>query len=88
MILLIGIVKKDAILMIDFAIQTQREQGKESLGAIFSAAVTRFRPIMMTTTAALLGALPLCFTFGEGSELRQPRWSSKSPPRPVDSTWG
>jgi multidrug efflux pump len=72
MILLIGIVKKNAILMIDFAIQAQREEGKETREAIFGAAVTRFRPIMMTTTAALLGALPLCFTFGEGSELRQP----------------
>ena len=72
MILLIGIVKKNAILMIDFALQAEREDGMESREAIFQAAVLRFRPIMMTTCAALLGALPLCFSFGEGSELRQP----------------
>ncbi len=72
MILLIGIVKKNAILMIDFALQAEREDGMESREAIFHAAVMRFRPIMMTTFAALLGALPLCFSFGEGSELRQP----------------
>ena len=71
-ILLIGIVKKNAILMIDFALQAEREDGMESREAIFHAAVMRFRPIMMTTTAAMLGALPLCFSFGEGSELRQP----------------
>ncbi len=72
MILLIGIVKKNAILMIDFALQAEREDGMDSREAIFHAAVMRFRPIMMTTSAALLGALPLCFSFGEGSELRQP----------------
>ena len=72
MILLIGIVKKNAILMIDFALQAQREDAMEPREAIFHAAVIRFRPIIMTTTAALLGALPLCFSFGEGSELRQP----------------
>jgi multidrug efflux pump len=71
-ILLIGIVKKNAILMIDFALQAEREDRMESREAIFHAAVMRFRPIMMTTVAAMLGALPLCFTFGEGSELRQP----------------
>jgi multidrug efflux pump len=71
-ILLIGIVKKNAILMIDFALQAEREEGMDSREAIFHAAVMRFRPIMMTTVAALLGALPLCFSFGEGSELRQP----------------
>jgi multidrug efflux pump len=71
-ILLIGIVKKNAIMMIDFALQAEREQGMDSRDAIFHAAMTRFRPIMMTTTAALLGALPLCFGIGEGSELRQP----------------
>jgi multidrug efflux pump subunit AcrB len=71
-ILLIGIVKKNAIMMIDFALQAEREQGMDSREAIFHAAMTRFRPIMMTTTAALLGALPLCFGIGEGSELRQP----------------
>ena len=72
MILLIGIVKKNAILMIDFALQAEREDGMDSREAIFHAAVMRFRPIMMTTSAAMLGALPLCFSFGEGSELRQP----------------
>jgi multidrug efflux pump len=71
-ILLIGIVKKNAIMMIDFALQAEREHGMNSRDAIFSAAMMRFRPIMMTTTAALLGALPLCFGLGEGSELRQP----------------
>jgi multidrug efflux pump len=71
-ILLIGIVKKNAILMIDFALEAQRKDGMNSRDAIYQAAVLRFRPIMMTTTAALLGALPLCFSFGEGSELRQP----------------
>ena len=71
-ILLIGIVKKNAILMIDFALQAERQDGMGSREAIFHAAVMRFRPIMMTTCAALLGALPLCFSFGEGSELRQP----------------
>ena len=71
-ILLIGIVKKNAILMIDFALEAERNEGMPSREAIFHAAVMRFRPIMMTTSAALLGALPLCFSFGEGSELRQP----------------
>ena len=71
-ILLIGIVKKNAILMIDFALQAERIEGLGSREAIFNAAVMRFRPIMMTTSAALLGALPLCFSFGEGAELRQP----------------
>jgi multidrug efflux pump len=72
MILLIGIVKKNAILMIDFALKAERDEGLDSRAAIYQAALTRFRPIIMTTTAALLGALPLCFTFGVGSELRQP----------------
>ena len=71
-ILLIGIVKKNAIMMIDFALEAEREQGMDSREAIFHAAMTRFRPIMMTTTAALLGAVPLCVGIGEGSELRQP----------------
>jgi multidrug efflux pump subunit AcrB len=71
-ILLIGIVKKNAILMIDFALEAERNDGMDSREAIFQAAVLRFRPIMMTTAAALLGALPLCFSVGEGSELRQP----------------
>jgi multidrug efflux pump len=71
-ILLIGIVKKNAIMMIDFALAAEREGGMNSREAIYHAAMMRFRPIMMTTSAALLGALPLCFTLGEGSELRQP----------------
>ena len=71
-ILLIGIVKKNAIMMIDFALEAERGEGLTSREAIFRAAMMRFRPIMMTTAAALLGALPLCFGFGEGSELRQP----------------
>ena len=71
-ILLIGIVKKNAILMIDFALEAERHDGMDSREAIFHAAAMRFRPIIMTTSAALLGALPLCFSFGEGSELRQP----------------
>ncbi len=70
-ILLIGIVKKNAIMMIDFALQAQRS-GLEPREAIFQACMLRFRPIMMTTFAALLGALPLAFGTGEGSELRHP----------------
>ncbi len=71
-VLLIGIVKKNAILMIDFALKAEREQGLSPKEAITRAASLRLRPILMTTTAALLGALPLCFSFGVGSELRQP----------------
>jgi len=71
-ILLLGIVKKNAILMIDFALKAEREENLESREAIFTAAVLRFRPIMMTTTAAILGAVPLCMPLGFGSELRQP----------------
>jgi multidrug efflux pump len=71
-ILLIGIVKKNAILMIDFALQLERGQGLEPHEAIFQAAVLRFRPIMMTTFAAMLGALPLAIGLGQGASLRQP----------------
>ncbi len=71
-ILLVGIVKKNAILMIDFALHAERERGLSSQDAIYQACLTRFRPIMMTTAAALLGALPLALSYGEGSELRQP----------------
>jgi multidrug efflux pump subunit AcrB len=71
-ILLIGLVKKNAILMIDFAVQTEREGGKSSVEAIYQACLLRFRPIMMTTMAALLGALPLALGTGTGSELRRP----------------
>jgi multidrug efflux pump len=71
-ILLIGLVKKNAILMIDFALQAERNEGKPPLEAIHQACVLRFRPIMMTTMAALLGAVPLAIGGGTGSELRQP----------------
>jgi multidrug efflux pump len=71
-VLLIGIVKKNAIMMIDFALQAERVEGKTSADAIFEACMLRFRPIMMTTTAALFGAIPLAFGTGTGSELRQP----------------
>jgi multidrug efflux pump len=71
-ILLIGLVKKNAILMIDFAVQTEREGGISSVEAIYQACLLRFRPIMMTTMAALLGALPLALGTGMGSELRRP----------------
>jgi multidrug efflux pump len=71
-ILLIGIVKKNAIMMIDFALDAERHHGKEPEEAIYQACLLRFRPIMMTTMAALLGALPLAFGTGTGSELRRP----------------
>jgi multidrug efflux pump subunit AcrB len=71
-ILLIGIVKKNAIMMIDFALVQEREHGKNSEESIFEAALLRFRPITMTTMAALLGATPLAFGTGTGSELRHP----------------
>ena len=72
LILLIGIVKKNAIMMIDFALAAEREQGRAPRDAIFQACLLRFRPILMTTMAALLGALPLMLGSGSGSELRQP----------------
>jgi multidrug efflux pump len=71
-ILLIGIVKKNAIMMIDFALVAEREHGKTTTDAIFEACMLRFRPILMTTMAALFGALPLAFGTGTGSELRRP----------------
>ncbi len=71
-ILLIGIVKKNAIILIDFAIDAMRRQGLSPHDAIYKACLLRFRPIMMTTTGAILGALPLAIGLGEGSELRQP----------------
>ena len=71
-ILLIGIVKKNAILMIDFALAAERTEGKSPKDAIFQACLLRFRPILMTTMAALLGAVPLAFGTGTGSELRRP----------------
>jgi len=71
-ILLIGIVKKNAIMMIDFALEAERKEGKAPLDAIYEACLLRFRPIMMTTMAALLGALPLAIGNGVGGELRRP----------------
>jgi multidrug efflux pump len=71
-ILLIGIVKKNAIMMIDFALEAERHEGKTPEEAIYQACLLRFRPIMMTTMAALLGAVPLAFGSGVGSELRKP----------------
>jgi multidrug efflux pump len=71
-ILLIGIVKKNAIMMIDFALEAEREQGKSPVDAIYEACLLRFRPIMMTTFAALFGGLPLALGTGTGSELRRP----------------
>ncbi len=72
LIMLIGIVKKNAIMMIDFALQRERGGGKSPEDAIYEAAVLRFRPIMMTTMAALLGTLPIAIGIGAGSDLRQP----------------
>jgi multidrug efflux pump len=71
-ILLIGIVKKNAIMMIDFALMAEREERKSTRDSIFEACMLRFRPILMTTMAALFGALPLAFGTGTGSELRRP----------------
>jgi multidrug efflux pump len=71
-ILLIGIVKKNAIMMIDFALDAEREQGKSPREAIHQAALLRFRPILMTTLAALFAAVPLMLGWGEGAELRRP----------------
>ena len=72
LILLIGIVKKNAIMMIDFALDAERTLGLSSREAIYQACLKRFRPIIMTTLAAMLGALPLAIGFGEGAELRRP----------------
>jgi multidrug efflux pump len=71
-VLLIGIVKKNGIMMVDFALEAERQHGKNSTDAIYEACLLRFRPIMMTTMAALLGGLPLAFGSGFGSELRRP----------------
>ena len=71
-ILLMGIVIKNAIMMIDFALEAEREQGMSPYDAIHAACLERFRPIMMTTLAALFGALPLALAFGTGAELRRP----------------
>jgi multidrug efflux pump subunit AcrB len=71
-LLLIGIVKKNAILMVDFAIEAERAQGMRPRQAIYQACLLRFRPILMTTMAALFGALPLILSTGMGAELRRP----------------
>jgi multidrug efflux pump len=70
--LLLGIVKKNAILIIDFALEAERTRGLSALAAVREACLLRFRPILMTTLAAALGALPLAIGFGEGAELRRP----------------
>jgi multidrug efflux pump len=72
LVLLIGIVKKNAIMMIDFALVAEREHGKSPLEAAREACIVRFRPIMMTTMVAILAALPIAIGLGEGSELRRP----------------
>ena len=71
-ILLIGIVKKNAIVMIDFALEAERNEGRSPLEAIHEACLLRFRPIMMTTMAALFGGIPIALGYGAGSELRRP----------------
>jgi multidrug efflux pump len=71
-ILLIGIVKKNGIMIVDFALEAERKHGKDSTEAIYEASLLRFRPIMMTTMAALLGGIPLAAGRGIGSELRRP----------------
>ena len=71
-IMLIGIVKKNAIMMIDFALEAQRKEGTSPLDAIYQGALIRFRPIMMTTMAALMGTLPIALGFGAGAESRRP----------------
>jgi HAE1 family hydrophobic/amphiphilic exporter-1 len=72
LIMLVGIVKKNAIMMIDFALETQRKEGKSAADAIYEGALIRFRPIMMTTMAALMGTLPIALGFGAGAEARRP----------------
>ncbi|MBK5104020.1 MAG: efflux RND transporter permease subunit, partial [Burkholderiales bacterium] len=69
---LIGIVKKNAIMMIDFAIEAQRNEGKKPADAIYEACIVRFRPIMMTTMAALMGSLPIALAIGAGGDARKP----------------
>ncbi|MFA7403823.1 MAG: efflux RND transporter permease subunit, partial [Pelobacteraceae bacterium] len=71
-IMLLGIVKKNAIMMIDFALEAERERGKSPIDAIYEGAIVRFRPIMMTTMAALMGTLPIAIGLGAGGESRQP----------------
>jgi HAE1 family hydrophobic/amphiphilic exporter-1 len=71
-IMLVGLVKKNGIMMVDFAIAAEREKGKKAEDAIFEACLVRFRPIMMTTMAALFGTLPIALGIGAGAESRQP----------------
>jgi len=71
-IMLIGIVKKNAIMMIDFALDAQRNQGKNPVDAIYEGCLIRFRPIMMTTMAAIMGTLPIALGYGAGAEARRP----------------
>src|SRR5438034_414684 len=71
-IMLVGLVKKNAIMMIDFALDAQRQEGKSAAEAIYQGALIRFRPIMMTTMAALMGTLPIAIGFGAGAESRRP----------------
>jgi hydrophobic/amphiphilic exporter-1 (mainly G- bacteria), HAE1 family len=71
-IMLVGIVKKNAIMMIDFALEAQRQEGKSPADAIFEACLVRFRPIMMTTMAAFMGTLPIALGLGAGAEARRP----------------
>jgi HAE1 family hydrophobic/amphiphilic exporter-1 len=71
-IMLVGLVKKNAIMMIDFALDAQREEGKTAFEAIYQGALVRFRPIMMTTMAALMGTLPIALGLGAGAESRRP----------------
>jgi HAE1 family hydrophobic/amphiphilic exporter-1 len=71
-IMLVGLVKKNGIMMVDFAIEAQRKEGKDPQAAIHEACLVRFRPIMMTTMAALMGTLPIALGFGAGAEARRP----------------
>jgi HAE1 family hydrophobic/amphiphilic exporter-1 len=71
-IMLVGLVKKNAIMMIDFALDAQRQEGKTAAEAIYQGALIRFRPIMMTTMSALMGTLPIAIGFGAGAESRRP----------------
>jgi HAE1 family hydrophobic/amphiphilic exporter-1 len=71
-IMLVGLVKKNGIMMIDFALEAQRKEGKSAADAIYEACVIRFRPIMMTTMAALMGTLPIALGLGAGAESRRP----------------
>ncbi len=71
-VMLIGIVKKNAIMMIDFALDAQRNQGRSPADAIYEGCLIRFRPIMMTTMAAIMGTLPIALGFGAGAEARRP----------------